>query len=294
MPNSSENSKQLIRFGHSPDPDDAFMFYALAHQKIETGPYEFKDVIRDIESLNRQALQAELEITAISVHAFAYVADKYAIMPCGASVGDQYGPIIVSKKPIALNALRRVRIGIPGELTTAFLALKIFDPNITAYTVIPFDKIIPSVIAGEIDAGLIIHEGQLTYKDLDLNLVIDLGKWWFEQTKLPLPLGIDVVRKDLGATIMTEVTEIFRDSILFALNHRQAALDYALRYGRGLAVEKADQFVSMYVNDLTLECGDSVRKAIQLLLHRGLSARLYSAVPSIDFVSVSPLYAGKS
>ncbi len=289
-----EDQKQLIRFGHSPDPDDAFMFYALAKHKIDTGRYEFKDVILDIESLNRMALKADLEVTAVSVHAFAHIADTYAIMPCGASVGEQYGPIVVSKKSMTPITLRRCRIGIPGELTTAFLALKIFDPNIASYTVIPFDKIIPSILAGEIDAGLIIHEGQLTYKESGLNLVLDLGKWWYEETKLPLPLGIDVVRKDLGLETMTQVTEIFRESILFGLKNRPDALNYALQYGRGLAAEKADRFVAMYVNDLTVDCGDTVRKAIQTLLHKGMTTRLYSKIPTIDFVPVSPVaYAEK-
>ncbi|MBI4431354.1 MAG: ABC transporter substrate-binding protein [Candidatus Omnitrophica bacterium] len=281
--------KHIIRFGHSPDPDDAFMFYALAHHKINTGRYEFKDVILDIEALNRLALRAELEITAVSVHTFAYIADRYTIMPCGASVGDKYGPIIVARRAFSASQLGRYRIGVPGEFTTAFLALKIFDPHITSYTVLPFDKIIPAVLSGDIDAGLVIHEGQLTYEDLGLKLILDLGKWWYAETKLPLPLGIDVVRKDLGTPTITEVTKLFRQSIVYGLKHRKRALNYALMYGRGLARDKADRFIDMYVNEVAVDCGEAVRTAIQVLLERGLTAKLYSHVPPIEFVGGAPV-----
>lgn len=277
--------KKIIRVGHSPDPDDAFMFYAIAHKKIDLGPYEWKDVILDIESLNQMAFKSELEVTAVSVHAYAHIADNYAIMPCGASVGDQYGPILVSSKSIPLSALPDCLIAIPGELTTAFLALKIFQPDLR-HTVIPFDKIIAAVKEGAVDVGLIIHEGQITYQNHNLRLLIDLGKWWHTQTGLPLPLGIDVIRKDLGEKQMAAVTQIFKNSILYGLAHREEALRYALQYGRGLSMENADRFVGMYVNDQTVDCNADVRKGITELLRRGVHTGLYPEEPKIDFVDL--------
>lgn len=287
---NQKNNAQIIRFGHSPDPDDAFMFYGIAHKKINTAPYVFQDVIKDIEALNQMALHAELEATAISVHAYAHVAQDYAIMPCGASVGDRYGPVLVANAPIQLKDLPSYTIAIPGVLTTAFLVLKIFEPSIH-YIVMPFDQILQAVRQGSVDAGLIIHEGQLTYMHQGLHLLLDLGRWWHEETGFPLPLGIDVIRKDLGPESMTAVTDIFRQSIFYSLSNRKDALKYALKFGRGLDAQRTDRFISMYVNHFTIDCGPEIQLSLKELLARGHTAGLYPKLPEIEFVELNDVAA---
>ena len=267
-------AQQLIRVGHSPDPDDAFMFHALANDKIPTGNLRFVHELQDIETLNRRALQGELEVTAVSIHAYSFLLDKYALLPTGCSMGDHYGPMIVARKPLTIGDLPSVKIAVPGTLTTAFLTLKLLFESIGAkdkltFDVIPFDEIIPALVAGKYDAGLIIHEGQLTFQNQGLHLVVDLGVWWQDRTGLPLPLGGNVVRKDLGKPVMAEVSRLIRQSIQYGLDHRREALDYALQYARDMDVSLADKFVGMYVNDWTLDYGDRGRAAIRKLLDEG-------------------------
>jgi 1,4-dihydroxy-6-naphthoate synthase len=276
-----------LRLGHSPDPDDAFMFYALAKGKIPTGPYRFEHILQDIQTLNQRAMKAELEITAISIHTYPYVADRYALTSCGASMGDKYGPMIITREPTKIADLRGKKIAIPGKLTTAFLTLQLclgkagvaFD-----YDVVMFDEIPRYVKEGKADAGLIIHEGQLTYKQMGLHLVIDLGQWWFEETGLPLPLGGNCIRKDLGPKVCQEVTDILRQSIQYSLDHRDLAVEYALQFGRDLNRELADQFVGMYVNHWTLDYGAKGREAISTLLKRGADAGIVPSISRIEFV----------
>ena len=272
-------TEQLIRVGHSPDPDDAFMFYALAKDKIETGNYRFEHELVDIETLNRRAFSGELELTAVSLHAYAHLADQYLLCASGASMGDQYGPMVVSRKPCRVEALREMRLAVPGTLTTAYLALRMCLGLDFSHVVVPFDEILKAVVEGEyagqsIDAGLIIHEGQLTYADDNLHLIIDLGKWWFQDTELPLPLGANAIRKDLGQPIIQDVHRLLKESIQYGLDHREAALDYALGFGRGLDRAKADQFVGMYVNEWTLDFGPRGRAAVTELLRRGHEAQV--------------------
>ena len=274
----------IIRVAHSPDSDDAFMFYAINQKKIDTKGYEFVDILSDIETLNKEALKGTYEVSAISIHAFPYVADKYALLSSGASMGDNYGPMVVAKKPFNPKELKNKKIAVPGTLTSAFLALKLFEPNID-YVVIPFDKIIEEVKAGNVDAGLIIHEGQLTYKDEGLVCIVDLGKWWYEKTGgLPLPLGGNVIRKDLGINTMKEISEILRESIKYSLAHRDEAVEYALKYARGMDKNKADKFIGMYVNDLTIDYGERGKKAIELFLKEAYEKGFIPNMPEITFV----------
>ena len=272
-----------IRFGHSPDPDDAFMFYAVAHRLINLKGFEIEHVVEDIESLNRRALTGELEVTAVSVHAYAHLADRYAILRSGASMGEHYGPIVVSKTPIRAGDLKDRTIAVPGELTTAFLALRLFEPR-AKHVVVPFDQIMDYVSNGKSDVGLLIHEGQLTYRKHGLNKVIDLGEWWWDRTHLPLPLGVDVIRKDLGAQQMKSFSGVFQKSIEYSLEHRDAALEYALPYGRGLTRASADEFVGMYVNDYTRGLGSKGERAISELLHRAYEAKLVPKNITPEFV----------
>jgi 1,4-dihydroxy-6-naphthoate synthase len=270
-------TRQLIRVGHSPDPDDAFMFYALAKGKIDTGDFEFTHELVDIETLNRRAFQAELELTALSLHAYAFLHDKYILCTCGASMGDGYGPMVVARRPQTVDELRTQTIAVPGKLTSAYLALRLCLGADFASVEVPFDEIIPAVVAGnhagrKIDAGLIIHEGQLTYSDLDLKLVVDLGVWWKERTGLPLPLGANGVRKDLGCETIREVERLLKASIEYGLAHRDEALSYALQYGRDLDAGQADKFVGMYVNDWTLDFGERGRRAVAQFLAQGHAA----------------------
>lgn len=290
-------NQKLLRLGHSPDPDDAFMFYALAKGKIGTGLFVFEHVLQDIQTLNRRAMKGELEITAISIHAYPYVADKYALTSCGSSMGDKYGPMVVCRQENAdaygddvIATLRNKRIAIPGELTTAFLALQLclgkagvaFD-----YQVVMFDQIPAAVRDGRADAGLLIHEGQLTYQQMGLHKLIDLGEWWGQKTGLPLPLGGNCIRKDLGRPTMQVVTDIIKQSIQYSLDHRPEAVEYALQFGRDLDRNLADRFVGMYVNDWTLDYGPRGREAITRLLGDGAAAGLVPPVGDIDYVTAS-------
>src|SRR5215468_120201 len=240
---------QLITVGHSPDPDDAFMFYALAHDKLDTGGLRFRHELQDIETLNRRALRGELDVTAVSLHAYAFLLDKYALLPSGCSMGDRYGPMVVARRPMTVNDLKSVHIAVPGTLTTAFLTLRLLLPGGFAYEVVPFDQILGAVERGQFDAGLIIHEGQLTFQNQGLQLVVDLGVWWMEKTGLPLPLGGNVVRRDLGPETMRQISRLLKESIRYSLAHRDEALEYALRYARDMTKDLADKFVAMYVND---------------------------------------------
>jgi 1,4-dihydroxy-6-naphthoate synthase len=279
----------VIRVGHSPDPDDAFMFHALANDKIPTGDLKFVHELQDIETLNRRALRGELEVTAVSIHAYSFLLDRYALLPTGCSMGDKYGPMVVARKPMTVEQLTGVKLAVPGTLTTAFLTLKLLYESIGAasaltFDVIPFDEIIPAVAAGKFEAGLIIHEGQLTFQNQGLHLVRDLGVWWQERTGLPLPLGGNVVRKDLGTETMREVSRLIKESIRYGLEHRREALDYALRYARDMDVGLADQFVGMYVNDWTLDYGDRGRAAIRKLLGEGHRAGIIPNPVELEFV----------
>ena len=274
----------LINVGHSPDPDDAFMFHALANDKIDTGSYTFTHTLQDIETLNRRALKGELELTAVSLHGYAYMTDKYALCACGASMGDNYGPMVVTREPMDLAALKGKKIAVPGTLTTAFLALRLMLGEEFRYEIQPFDEILDRVERGKVDAGLIIHEGQLTYADQGLHLVADLGKLWHDETGLPLPLGGNAIRRDLGRTAMEEVTELLRQSIQYGLDHREEALEYALQYGRNLDQSRADRFVGMYVNDWTLDFGERGREAVRTLLRRGHEAGIIPHAVDVEFI----------
>jgi 1,4-dihydroxy-6-naphthoate synthase len=275
--------KQLITVGHSPDPDDAFMFYALAHDKLDTGQLEFRHELQDIETLNRRALRGELEVTAVSIHACAFLLDKYALLPSGCSMGDRYGPMVVSRKPLSLDDLKTTRIAVPGTLTTAFLSLRVLLGEFH-YEVVPFDHIIPAVASGRFEVGLIIHEGQLTFQNQGLQLVVDLGAWWQVKTGLPLPLGGNMVRRDLGAATMRQISALLKESIQYALSHRQDALAYALKYARDMDTALADQFVGMYVNDWTLDYGPRGRAAVRKLLEEGHRAGVIPTPTAVEFV----------
>ncbi len=280
---------QVIRVGHSPDPDDAFMFYALAKDKIDTGPYRFEHELVDIETLNRRAFQGELELTALSLHAYAHLSDKYVLCSCGASMGDKYGPMVVAKEKTTIAALADKTFAVPGTLTTAFLALSMCIGKPFKHVVVPFDEILDVVVAGEykgqpIDAGLIIHEGQLTYERDGLHLIVDTGQWWFNETGLPLPLGANGLRKDLGPKVMADVHRLLKESIQYGLDHRGPALDYALGFGRGLDHKLADQFVGMYVNDWTLDFGERGREAVTQLLARGHACGVIPTLVKPEFL----------
>ena len=279
---------KLLRLGHSPDPDDAFMFYGLAKEKLDTGPWRFEHVLQDIQTLNQRAMRGELEITAISIHAYPYVADKYAMTSCGSSMGDGYGPMIVAREPMTIEQLKGKTIAIPGELTTAFLAMQLClgrAGETFKHVVVHFDQIPAHVRDGKADAGLLIHEGQLTFQKLGLHLIVDLGVWWKQRTGLPLPLGANVIRKDLGPGAMQEVTDILKRSIQYSLDHRAEAVDYALQFGRDLDRKLADQFVGMYVNHWTLDYGDRGREAITRLLREGAERGIVPPIERIEFVT---------
>jgi len=276
---------ETIRIGHSPDSDDAFMFYALAKNLIPTDGIEVVHVIEDIESLNQRALKAELEVTAVSIHAYAYIADTYALMPCGSSMGDRYGPLVVANGPLDMLDLKGRKIAIPGKMTSAYLTCSLFQPDFEA-VVIPFDQIIDYVKSGKAEAGLIIHEGQLTYAESGLHKVVDLGEWWYHETGLPLPLGGNVIRRDLGIEKMKKVTRLVQQSIRYSLDNRPPALDYAMIYARDMETEIADQFVGMYVNDYTLDYGESGRAGVRELLRRGYEAGIITQSVDIEFVQI--------
>ncbi len=277
--------KAKIRVGHSPDPDDAFMFWAIAHDRIKTDGITFSHVIEDIETLNRRAFKAELEVTAVSAYTFFRVADKYALMPCGASIGDNYGPVLVSTGSVYPKDLAGKKIAVPGLNTTAYLVLKLFLPDFKEI-VVPFDKILDAVREGSVDAGLIIHEGQLTYEKLGFKKVADLGEWFHERTKLPLPLGVDVIRKNLGGDVMRKVTKLLRVSIEHGLKHRAEALEYAMKFGRGIETATADRFVGMYVNDYTVDMGRKGKEGLVLLQQAATEAGLLRDAPKIEWVEM--------
>lgn len=272
-----------ITLGHSPDSDDAFMFYALAKHQIDEEGYEFEHILRDIETLNRWALEGKLHCTAISVHGYAYVADKYAILTHGASMGDDYGPMVVARQEFSREELRGKKIAIPGTMTSAFLALRLWLGEFE-YEVVDFNEIMEAVAEGKCEAGLLIHEGQLTYGELGLKTLVDLGKWWKADTGLPLPLGVNVIRRDLGEQRMKQLSRILHESIEHGLTHREEALDYALSFARGMERSLADQFVGMYVNDWTLDMGEAGKRSIRLFLERGRDAGFIPNLPSVDFV----------
>ena len=284
----SATDRQLIRVGHSPDPDDAFMFYALAHDKLDTGDMEFRHQLEDIETLNQRALRGELEVSAVSIHAYSKLTDRYALLPTGSSMGDEYGPILVAGEPFKREDMLNHRIAVPGEMTTAFLALSLFAPDKLVegrhYEVIPFDQIFQAIHDKQVDAGLIIHEGQLTYQNEGLSLIADMGVWWQNEHGLPLPLGGNVVRKDLGEERMRRISRLLRESIRYSLEHREAALDYAMGYARDMGRDLADRFVGMYVNDWTLDYGERGRAAIRKLLAEGAARGLVPADVQVEFV----------
>jgi 1,4-dihydroxy-6-naphthoate synthase len=272
-----------IHVAHSPDSDDAFMFYALASGKIDTEGLTYVHQLQDIETLNQRAMRGELEVTAVSIHAYAYLADSYALLPHGASMGDRYGPRLVARSPLSRADIRGKRIAVPGLMTSAYLALRLFE-SVFEPVVTPFDQIEDAVADGSVDLGLLIHEGQLTFADRGLHLIQDLGEWWFGETGLPLPLGGNVIRKDLGDDLTRKISRHLRDSIAYGLEHRSAALDHSMQYARGLERSKADAFVGMYVNDWTLDYGEAGRRAVHQFLQRGVEAGFIPKPVAIEFV----------
>jgi 1,4-dihydroxy-6-naphthoate synthase len=272
-----------ISLAHSPDSDDAFMFYGLASGRVPSEGLEIEHVLTDIETLNREALVGKHEVTAISFHAYPHVAERYALMPCGGSIGDGYGPLLVAREALGLEDLRGRTIAVPGLLTTAYLALRLALPEFEA-RVVPFDQILQEVGAGRADVGLIIHEGQLTYGGQGLHKVLDLGAWWQKETGLPLPLGGNAVRRDLGPELMARLTRLVRETVRYSLAHRQEALAHAMRFARGMETAIADRFVGMWVNDMTLEMGPRARQAVQELLDRGFAQGLVPRKVTVDFV----------
>ncbi|MFN2432516.1 MAG: MqnA/MqnD/SBP family protein [Gemmatimonadota bacterium] len=284
-------TRRTIRIAHSPDADDAFMFYALSAGRIDTPGYEFVHVLQDIETLNRAALEGVYEVTACSIHAYPYLADRYALLNAGASMGEGYGPVVVAREALAGDALAAATIAVPGTLTSAYLALSLWLPGAKTVTV-PFDEILPAVREARevdgapVDAGVVIHEGQLTYADLGLRKVVDLGEWWASTTGLPLPLGGNAIRRDLGPAVMCEVATLVRESIGWALEHRAEALEHALGYGRGLTPEQASRFVGMYVNARTLDYGPDGHEAVQRFLDEGAAAGIIDRRVVVQFVGV--------
>jgi len=274
--------KKEITLGHSPDPDDAFMFYALAADKIETDGLSFKHIIEDIETLNRRAINAELDVTAVSIHAYAYVLDKYALLTSGASMGDGYGPLLISREPMSKDELRRTTIAVPGTMTTAYLALRLYLGEAKT-VVVPFDKIMDAVASREVEAGLLIHEGQLTYEKRGFNKIADLGEWWKSETGLPLPLGGNAIRKSLGPEMIAKVSDLLRESIQYGLDHREPAVRHSMKYGRGMEESLTDKFVGMYVNDYTIDYGESGREAVRLLLERAHQAGIIPKPVELEF-----------
>jgi 1,4-dihydroxy-6-naphthoate synthase len=273
----------LIRLGHSPDPDDAFMFWALAEGIVDTRGFEFEHVLRDIQTLNQWALQGELETTAISLAAYPLVQEQYVLLPHGASMGSGYGPIVVAREELTPSDLRGIEILVPGELTTAFLVLRMCVGSFR-YRVLPFDQILDEVASARAETGLLIHEGQLTYADAGLKKIVDLGEWWLLETGLPLPLGANVARRDLGADTLFDLSDVLRESIQAGLDNRDEAMEYALRFGRGLDTELADRFVGMYVNELTCEYGEEGRQAVRELLARAEKLGTYEQPVRVEFV----------
>lgn len=274
---------RTISVAHSPDSDDAFMFYGLATSKLDTGDITFTHVLNDIQTLNEKAMRGTYDVTAVSFHVYAYIADQYALLPHGASIGDKYGPVVVSREPVKAEELSTLKIAVPGALTSAFLALRIYNPDFE-YEVIPFDKIIDAVESGRCDAGLLIHEGQLFYEKIGLHKVLDLGEWWHERTGLPLPMGGNAIRRDLGLSTMRQVSQLLRESIRYSLDNREDALQYAMQFARDMDVELADRFVAMWVNDLTLDYTERGREAVARLLAEGFEHGIIPNRVEIEFV----------
>jgi 1,4-dihydroxy-6-naphthoate synthase len=277
------SGKRIITVAHSPDSDDAFMFYGLATNKIDTGNLKFEHTLKDIQTLNEDAHNGVFDVTAVSFHAYAYLTDKYALLPHGASIGDNYGPIVVSKDTYSADEIGKLKIAVPGELTSAYLALRLYNPDFE-HVVVPFDEIIDEVKRGRVDAGLLIHEGQLFYKQIGLNKIVDLGEWWFEKTTLPLPMGGNVIKRDLGEDLMREVSGYLRQSIQFSLDNREDALQYAMQFARDMDTQTADRFVAMWVNNLTLDYGERGREAVKLLLKEGFEKGLIKHEVDVQFV----------
>ena len=275
--------KKDIHVAHSPDSDDAFMFYALATRKIDTRDLNYVHTLSDIETLNKKAMKGEYEVSAISFHAYAYMSDQYALLSCGASMGQNYGPIVISGKPMRAKSLANKVVAIPGTLTTAFLTLRLFEPEVQ-HKVVPFDKILDEVQKGKYDAGLLIHEGQLTYREMGLHKVIDLGQWWLKQTGLPLPLGGNVIRRDLGSKLMERIGLDIRKSIQYGLDHRDEAMDYAIQFSRGLDIQRIDRFIGMYVNDLTLDYGTEGKQAVRKLFAEAFKKKIIPERVSVEFI----------
>jgi 1,4-dihydroxy-6-naphthoate synthase len=271
-----------IRLAHSPDADDAFMFYGLAKNKIDTEGIEYEHILKDIQTLNEWAKEGRMEVTALSAHAYAYVKDKYAILSHGGSIGKNYGPMVVAREAKPLESFKK--IAVPGKMTSAYLALKLRHPDFEE-VVMDFDAIQPAVAAGKVEAGLLIHEGQLTYQNDGLKCIVELGQWWFEKTKLPLPMGVNGIRRDLGADVQAKVSKHLKQSIEYSLSHRDAALDYALAFGRGLPRDVADRFVGLWVNERTVDMGEEGRRAIRTFLGEGEQKKLIPVVGEIEFVN---------
>jgi 5,8-dihydroxy-2-naphthoate synthase len=275
---------QTITVAHSPDSDDAFMFYGLATHKIDTGHISFTHVLKDIQTLNEEAMRGTYDVTAISFHAYAYISDKYALLPHGASIGDNYGPVLVASQPVGPEEVARLRVAVPGTLTSAFLALRIFN-NDFKYEVVQFDKIIDAVQTRQCDAGLLIHEGQLYYESMGLRKVLDLGEWWHTKTGLPLPMGGNAIRRDLGPEITQEVSRLLRESIHYSLANREDALEYAMQFARDMTSDLADRFVGMWVNDLTLDYTERGREAVRRLMAEGFDRGIIPHAVEVDFVN---------
>ena len=272
-----------LKLAHSPDSDDAFMFYGLATKKIRTGNLKFTHVLEDIESLNQKARESAYDITALSFHAYAHLADRYMLLPCGASFGDRYGPLVVARSFLGPEGLKGKRVAVPGVLTSAYLVLRLYEPEVVP-VVAPFDQILERVAAGEVEAGVVIHEGQLTYSQHGLTKVVDLGDWWHQETQLPLPLGCNAIRRQLEPRIRQHAARLLRDSIRYGLEHREEALAYALQFARGLDTPTTDRFVAMYVNERTVDLGEQGRQAIQAFLARGHEKGLVPGPVPIEFV----------
>ena len=280
---SPSSDVRTISVAHSPDSDDAFMFYGLATNKLETEGLDFEHTLKDIQTLNEDAKNGVFDVTAISFHAYCYVDDKYALLPHGASIGDNYGPILVSKEPRGVDEIKDMKIAVPGELTSAFLAMRIYN-NEFDYGVVPFDQIMDEVDAGNYDAGLLIHEGQLFYKQHGFDKILDLGEWWHEETGLPLPMGGNVIKRDLGEELMLEVSKHLKRSIQYSMDNREDALSYAMQFARDMPPELADRFVAMWVNDLTLDYGERGKEGVKLLLEKGHEAGIIPRKVDVEFV----------
>jgi 1,4-dihydroxy-6-naphthoate synthase len=275
---------RTITVAHSPDSDDAFMFYGLATDKLDTGDLRFTHVLKDIQTLNEEAFRGTYDVTAVSFHAYAYIGDKYVLLPHGASIGDNYGPILVSARPAKAEDISKLKIAVPGALTSAFLALRIFNPDFQ-YEVVPFDKIIDAVKSGDCDAGLLIHEGQLFYESLGLHKILDLGEWWHERTGLPLPMGGNAIRRELGPEIIHQVSDCLRESIRYSLENRGDALQYAMQFARAMDTSLADRFVAMWVNNLTLDYTERGREGVRRFLTEGFERGIIPTRPNIEFAS---------